>query len=103
MCRLVRPVPSVLTAKTGPWLCSFVPYRVLPDKTNPEQGKLPSLSPSKLCRFVKPDPSVLTAKTVPLPHRPPFFAVPYKVLPERINPDHELIPSLLVSPVSGSE
>ena len=40
----------------------------------------------KLYRFVKPVPSVLMANTVPLPPLPPPFAVPYRVLPDKINP-----------------
>ena len=50
----------------------------------------------KLCRFVKPVPSVLTANTVPLPELPPPTAVPYRVLPDKINPAYGLTPSLLV-------
>ena len=49
----------------------------------------------KLCRFVKPVPSVLTANTVPLPELPPT-AVPYRVLPDKINPACGWAPSLFV-------
>src|SRR5206468_9740787 len=78
-----------------------VPYSVLPDKINPAYGKDPSLPPVKLCRVVKPVPSVLTANTVPLPELPPRCAVPYRVLPDKINPAFGKPPSLLV-PVLGS-
>ena len=71
-----------------------VPYRVLPDKINPAIrigsvavgiGPRPEAA-VKLCRVVKPVPSVLTANTVPLPELPPEYAVPYRVLPDKINP-----------------
>ena len=48
----------------------------------------------KLWRFVKPVPSVLTANTVPEAQLPPEYAVPYKVLPDKINPPIGLAPSL---------
>src|SRR5689334_6350007 len=99
----------MLTANTVPLaplppLCA-VPYRVLPDELviNPADGKAPSLlvefgsKPKvavKLYKFVKPVPSVLTAKTVPLPELPPRFAVPYRVLPDKINPAYGHAPSL---------
>src|SRR5437867_685649 len=55
--RVIKPVPSVLTANTVPALelppKYVVPYKVLPDKTNPARGKAPSLEPMKLYRFVK--------------------------------------------------
>ena len=49
--------------------------------------------------FVKPVPSVLTANTVPLPELPPLYAVPYRVLPDKlvINPAYGLAPSLPVN------
>src|SRR5665647_2413617 len=50
----------------------------------------------KLCRIVKPVPSVLMANTVPLAELPPALAVPYRVLPDKINPASGLTPSLLV-------
>ena len=60
-----------------------VPYRVLPDKTNPARGTPPSVfvkvtgsGSVKLYRFVKSEPSVLMANTVPTPPTPPPFAVP---------------------------
>src|ERR1035437_8458731 len=37
--------------------------------------------------------------TVPLPELPPKFAVPYRVLPDKINPASGLAPSLLVERV----
>src|SRR5439155_17918939 len=88
LCRVVKPVPSVLTANTVPLPelppLPAVPYRVLPDKITPADGTAPSLlvkrgpEPAvKLCRVVKPVPSVLTANTVPLPELPPSEAVPY--------------------------
>ena len=78
-----------------------VPYRVLPDKINPASGLAPSLlGPEeravKLYRFVKPVPLVLTANTVPRPPVPPKNVVPYRVLPDKINPACGLDPSLLV-------
>src|SRR6266478_3353451 len=92
-------MPLVLTANTVPWPQlpppDAVPYRVSPDKSNPAYGLAPSLlvklgsEPDvavKLCRFVKPMPSVLTANTVPFPELPPWSAVPYRVLPDKINP-----------------
>src|SRR6266496_2712471 len=99
MCRFVKPEPLVLTANTVPEpelppICA-APYRVLPDKTNPALGRAPSLLVGKreepevamkLCRVVKPVPSALSANTVPLPALPPPFAVPYRVLPDNINP-----------------
>ena len=68
-----------------------VPYSVLPDKTNPACGLAPSLLVEllravKLYRFVKPVPSVLTLNTVPTLELPPPCAVPYRVLPDKINP-----------------
>ena len=39
-------------------------------------------------------PLVLTLKAVPLPDLPPKAAVPYRVLPEKINPPSGAIPSL---------
>src|SRR6266581_975757 len=72
-----------------------VPYRVLPDNTNPATGLAPSLR-LKLCRVVKPVPSVFRANTVPLPELLPDCAVPYKVLPDKINPPCGLAPPLLV-------
>ena len=70
-----------------------VPYRVLPDKINPAYGFAPSLLVAappdgvvKLCKFVKCVPSVLTLNTVPLPEVPPYAAVPYRVLPEKVKP-----------------
>ena len=50
----------------------------------------------KLCRFVNPVPSVFTANTVPPSELPPAPAVPYRVLPDKINPPWGLAPSLLV-------
>src|SRR5256885_14144163 len=70
-----------------------VPYRVLTDKINPAVGSAPSLPPVKLYRFVKPVPSVFTLNTVPLPELPPPAAVPYSVLPDKINPASGLAPS----------
>src|SRR5260221_5047997 len=102
VCRVVKAVPSVLTANTVPRPnlppLLAVPYRVLPssDKTNPAYSMAPSaFVPTKprlpevavkLCRVVKPVPSVLTANTVPIPPLPPKNAVPYRVLPDKINP-----------------
>ena len=66
-----------------------VPYRVLPDRINPAYGSaklLPSLT-MKVCRFIKPVPSVLTLNTAPpLGGSPAYSVVPYKVLPDKINP-----------------
>src|ERR1017187_5555911 len=66
--RLEKPVPSVWIAKIEPLPLVppplAVPYRVLPDNTNPAIGFAPSLPPVKLYRFVKPLPSVLMANTV---------------------------------------
>ena len=81
-----------------------VPYRVLPDKINPALGPAPSLLVKggepylavKLCRVEKPVPSVLTANTVPKPELPPYCAVPYSLLPDKINPACGPAPSLLV-------
>src|SRR5438874_12241559 len=50
----------------------------------------------KLCRVVKPVPAVSTANTVPRPELPPPVAVPYRVLPDKINPANGSTPSLLV-------
>src|SRR5436190_15543118 len=74
-----------------------VPYRVLSDKINSADGLAPSLPPLKLYGVVKPEPSVLIAKTTPQLELPPYFAVPYKVLPDKINPAKGLAPSLLVA------
>src|SRR6266404_4346057 len=98
LCRFVKPVPLVLMANSVP-LPQLpprfaVPYRVLPDKTNPATGLAPSVlvivepvkrGPVKLCRFVKPVPLVLMANTVPLPEVPPPLAVPDRVLPNNTN------------------
>src|SRR5438477_90472 len=86
----VKPEPSVLMANTVP----AVPYRVWPDRTRPADGLTPSL-PVKVCRVVKPVPSALMAKTVPTPELTPSHAVPYRVLPDKINPPGKA-PSLLV-------
>src|SRR5882672_9404598 len=72
---------------------------MLPDKSKPAYGCAPSLlvefeSGVNVCRFVKPEPSVLTANTVPAPELPPRSAVPYRVLPDKINPAYGLAPSL---------
>ena len=82
---------------------SVVPYSVVPDKINPANGTVPSLlvklgpeGAVKLCRFVKPVPLVLIANTAPLPELPPWFAVPYRVLPNNIKPANGRHPSLLV-------
>src|SRR6266568_4175271 len=108
LCRLVKPVPLVVTLYTVPLpsigelpLPRAVPYRVSPDRINPARGPAPSLPPAKLCRFVKPVPSVLTANTVPKPEGPPVSAVPYRVLPDKNNPASGSAPSLL-APVLGS-
>src|ERR1017187_4326024 len=81
-----------------------VPYNTLPDKINAAWGLTPSLlvktpmtesklvSPEKLCKTVIPAPLVLRANTVPLPELPPAFAVPYSVLPDKINPADGLAP-----------
>ena len=47
----------------------------------------------KLCRVVKSVPSVLRANTVPSPELPPSSAVPYRVLPDKINPPWGTAPS----------
>ena len=97
-CRIVKSVPLVLSANTVPLSelppKNAVPYRVLPDKTNPALGMLPSLPFVKLYRFVKPVPLVLTANTVPKPLVPPSLAVPYRVLPDNTNPAYGTDPSL---------
>src|SRR5207247_6905474 len=90
LCRVVKAVPSVLTANTVP-LSELpppvaVPYSVSPDKINPARGKYPSSPPVKLCRVVKPVPLALTVNTVPLPELPPALAAPYRVLPDMIKP-----------------
>ena len=50
------------------------------------------------CRTVNPVPLELMANTVPLPEvsapLPPPYAVPYRVLPDKINPACGLAPSL---------
>ena len=112
VCRVVKPVPLVLTPNTVP--VPFVPpeyvvpYRVLPDKINLGPGLAPSLLTFKVlggpvdvvavkaCRLVKPVPSVLRAKTVPLPELPPTGAAPYRILSDKINPSSGCAPSLLV-------
>ena len=47
LCKVVNPVPLVLTLNTVPYPelppFSVVPYRVLPDITNPTSGPAPSL------------------------------------------------------------
>src|SRR2546425_10692358 len=63
-----------------------------------EASKAPDV---KLCRLVKPVPSVLTANPVPPPELPPVLAVPYRVLPDEINPARGLAPSLLVEELSA--
>src|SRR2546428_14144153 len=55
----------------------------------------------KLCRLVKPVPSVLTANTVPPPEPPPVLAVPYRLVPDEINPARGLAPSALVEELSA--
>src|SRR2546422_6740311 len=101
LCRVVKPVPSVLMANTVPPPPSpppdAVPYRVWPDTSNSACGLAPSLQ-VKLCRVVNAVPSVVTAKTVPAPKLPPPSAVPYSVLPDEflINPPFGSAPSLLV-------
>src|SRR5947207_2587477 len=79
LCRILKPVPSVLTANTVPSPepppPDAVPYRVWPDKSNSACGLAPSLQ-AKLCRAVNAVPSVLTANTVPWPEPPPPSAVP---------------------------
>src|SRR2546428_294993 len=82
VCRLVKPVPSVLIANTVPLPelppKDAVPYKALPTKIRPAIGCAPSLFvPSepevvvKLYRFVNPVPSVLREKMVPKPELPP--------------------------------
>jgi hypothetical protein len=113
---VAKPVPSVFTAKTVPNPprppSPAVPYRVLPDKTKPDHGRAPSLfvglgiplikliigpvAWEKLCRTVKPVPFVLRLNTVPSPELPPWLAVPYRVLPDKISPAYTPAPSLLV-------
>src|SRR5438552_1916759 len=108
LCRVVKPVPSVLTLNTVPQdeppPNLAVPYSILPDKSNPACGPAPSLlvppqqaelvlRAVKLYRFVKPVPSVLTLNTVPLPELPPS-AVPYRVLSDKSTPANGLPPSL---------
>src|ERR1022692_3123229 len=97
--------PLVLTANTVPRPLvppySAVPYSVLPDKTNPACGSYPSLvlNPTrapKVCRVIKFEPLVLSANTVPVPLVPPYAAVPYRLLPDKINPASGRAPSLLV-------
>src|SRR5450759_469665 len=39
--------------------------------------------------------------TVPLPELPPPYAVPYRVLPDKINPPYGVAPSLLVELLSN--
>ena len=51
--------------------------------------------PEKLCKFVKHVPLVLILNTVPTPQKPPPPAVPYRVLPDKINPASDPDPSLL--------
>src|SRR5690348_16703287 len=63
-----------------------VPYKILPDKTKSACGLAPSPPPVKLYRFVKPEPSVLIANRVPLLEAPPAEVVPYRVLPDKVNP-----------------
>src|SRR4051812_16098611 len=77
---------------------AVVPYRVLPDKINPEYGKAPLLPPVKLCRLVKSVPFRLKANTVPAFAPPPSDAVPYRVLPDKIIPAFGLAPSQLATP-----
>src|SRR5258708_2169634 len=46
VCKVLKPVPSVLTANTVPPQmppCAVVPYRVFPDRTNSAYGKAPSV------------------------------------------------------------
>src|SRR6266496_2556929 len=78
-----------------------VPYRALANNINLAYGEAPSLlmpetKAEKLCRVVKPVPSVLTANTVPAPPLPPPAAVPYSVLPDKINSAYGFAPSLFV-------
>src|SRR5437660_12185042 len=40
----------------------------------------------KPCSGINPVPSVLSLNTVPFPALPPPSAVPYRVLPDKINP-----------------
>src|ERR1035437_5027667 len=105
LCRVVKTVPSVLSLNTVPLPemppPHAVPYRVLPDKINPPYGVAPSLFSGgepwrtvKLCRGVKPVPLVLSLNTVPLPALTPSRAVPYRVLPDKINPAFGIAPSL---------
>ena len=50
----------------------------------------------KLYRVVKSVPSVLTAETMPRPKLPASLVVPYRVLPDKINPASRLNPTLVV-------
>ena len=103
LCKLVKPVPLVLTANTVPLPelppIIAVPYSVLPTKIKSACGPTPSLlvefeSAVKLCTTVKPVPLVFMANTVPLFALPPLVVVPYRVLPDKINPARGLDPSL---------
>src|SRR5438093_136064 len=102
---VVKPVPSVFSLNSVPLPplppSYAVPYRVLPDRINPADGSAPSLlvpvfvsRAVKLCRLVKPVPSVSTLNTVPLLELPPPPAVPYRLLPDKINPPSSATPSL---------
>ena len=68
-----------------------VPYKVLLDKINPAAGMKPSLlvpyGAGKLKRFVNPVPLVLMANITPREPPPREPAVPYNVLPDKINPE----------------
>src|SRR5258708_7748565 len=99
--RLVKPVPSVLRAKTiplrppkshDPPYPYVVPNKVLLDRTK-SFGLAPSLQ-LKLCRTVNPVPLVLSLNTVPMPELPPPDAVPYSVLPDNTNTSFRIAPSL---------
>src|ERR1051326_5686966 len=80
-----------------------VPYRALPNKINPADGDPPSLQSVRQNSWsvAKPVPSVRRANTVPAPELPPLVAVPYRVLPDKINPASGFAPSLLVKSGPG--
>src|SRR5262249_2776808 len=73
---------------------SAVPYKVPPARITSEHGDFPSLPGEKLYSVVKSPPLVLMENTVPLPPPPVQLVVPYKVLPDKINPAYGLSPSV---------
>src|SRR5581483_11497925 len=75
LCRVLKPVPLVLTANTvpnpEPPPENVVPCSVPLAKSRAPFGEAPSIEPVKLYRVLKLAPSIPTEKIVPCPEVPP--------------------------------